>query len=191
MQDYRVGDQNERYNAPGAQVVLIKGNDGIEVVSVPGLTQYFTNLSMTGRDCAYYQITYLDFPINDSLIKTFRSKSLKLTFNTLLYFKKDATPIDVADQTPYGLDIELDLTEIQSPADLVDQLNNAVYNTGNVDTEYAFNMMWKAYFAGFSYSQETKKITLALFPPRMYDPAYNGYMPYRLVFSIRNDMTGR
>ena len=83
------------------------------------------------------------------------------------------------------------MTEIQSPADIVDQLNNAVYNTGNVDTEYNFNMMWKAYFAGFSYSQETKKITIALFPPRSHDPDFNGWMPYRLVFSVRNEMTGR
>ena len=100
---------------------MIRGNECIEMVSVPGLQTYFTNLTMSGREYAYYQITYLDFPVNDSLTKHFRGDSLSLNLVVITTFQVLENPSQAFD-SQFDINFEMPINRIASQKDIAETL---------------------------------------------------------------------
>jgi hypothetical protein len=40
---------------------------------------------MPGREYGYFQVTHFDFPLNDSLVKTFGNNSIAVGFKVIYY----------------------------------------------------------------------------------------------------------
>ena len=62
-------------------MIVMKGKAGIEPISIPGLTNYFSNMQLAGREYGYFKITHFDFPLNDSLTRIFGSDFITLNFS--------------------------------------------------------------------------------------------------------------
>ena len=106
---------------------MIKGNDSIEAVSVPGLTTYFANLGMAGRDYAYYQVSFLDFPMNDSLTKIFSSHYIDLSVSVITEWLSFPS-LNVSSTRYFNAKVPLEVKRISSIKDLADKLWMAIMN---------------------------------------------------------------
>lgn len=62
-------NNDDVYDEPSPQVILIKGNKSFETVCIPGMQQYYTNVLRTGKDYAYLKLAYFEFPRADSISK--------------------------------------------------------------------------------------------------------------------------
>lgn len=79
-------EQRKKYDVPSTQYVLIKGNSGIEPISVPGLQNFYSNLMIAGREYGYIQVAHFDFPVNDSPTKIFGTDLIYLQLVVTIQF---------------------------------------------------------------------------------------------------------
>ena len=66
----RPGIQDNIYQTPTKQMVVLRGTNPVETISLPSLQTYYNNIQIPGREYGYVQVTHFDFPVCDSLYKT-------------------------------------------------------------------------------------------------------------------------
>ncbi len=96
---------------------------------MPGLQSYYSNLQMIGRESAYFQLSYFDFPLNDSLTKTFGSDYIDVGFRVTCFFGRDPSDLSQPETwlaTEYNTIFTIPVRRVHSIGDLADHLNNAM-----------------------------------------------------------------
>ena len=117
---------------------------------------------MAGRDYAYYQISFLDFPMNDSLTKNFNSSYIDLSVSVIMEWIAFPS-LNVSSTRFLNTQVPLEVKRISSIKDLADKLWIALMNL-TLPTAQSQAMYWKAFLAGVDYDIDSQKLVLALSP---------------------------
>ena len=128
----------------------MRGDSCIESVSLPGLQSFFANLGMPGREYGYFQISHFDFPLNDSLVKTFSSTQMIIDVSVDYYFGPGDSDQDYMDDPGHmhtdNFSMLFDLRRVASSADIANRLKQVlsifVPDPGDTDTA---NYRWQQF----------------------------------------------
>jgi hypothetical protein len=97
------------YEHPTPQVITMRGTSCVETISLPLMQQYYTNTQIANQDYAFFKLSYVDFPLNDSLRKTVGKSSIALTVHVEVRYTNSTLSVHQS-----GPDPDIDIVRTQS-----------------------------------------------------------------------------
>ena len=151
------------YSTPSNQQIILKGSSCIEPISLPGLQNYYANLQMVGREYGYFQLSHFDFPLNDSLTKTFGGDYIEVGFRATCFFGRSMEDLEKPaswSSTQYDTIFLIPVRRVHSIADIADRINNAMSMLDLQSTDNAHR--WKFFLHQVAWDSALQKLVFTL-----------------------------
>ena len=143
---------------------------------------------MVGREYGYFQLSHFDFPLNDSLTKTFGADYIDVGFRATCYFgrsEQDVTNPNSWFSTQYDTIFAIPVRRVHSIGDIADHLNNAM---SMLDLHGENNAhRWKFFLHSITWDASLQKLVFTLKIPDhsyVWNDAGGRMIPMRMTFYL-------
>ena len=105
---------------------------------------------MPGRDMGYFQISHFDFPLNDSLVKTFGAEFIPIDFQVRTFTTYIGNPDDSLEDAnvEYNTRYNFEVRRTSSAADIANNVSSLLFGDF-VDRDQRYK--WQEWFTSFYY----------------------------------------
>ena len=120
------------------------------------MQNFFMNLNIPGRDSGYFRITHFDFPLNDSLVKTFEATVLSINVTAVYNYVETSGNVGF-NETKFVIPFEL--RRLASVADVAERLKQALCVKLPLNKDDP-NCQYMQFLQDLSFDSATQKIVM-------------------------------